>query len=143
MSEKKILIVEDDLHIAELLSVHLSRAGYNVLLAQDGVQAISVAHKERPDLIILDIMLPAGGGAGVLAALKSSFKTALVPIIATSALPEDEILRKIPSFTDDIARGQIIHFAPKPIDLPTLMNCIKARLEPPEKGATPPKEGHF
>ena len=86
MSEKKILIVEDDPHIAELLGIHLSRAGYGILLAQDAVHAISISQKERPDLIILDIMLPAGGGGGVLTALKNSFKTALIPIIATSAL---------------------------------------------------------
>jgi len=131
MSEKKILIVEDDRHIAELLGIHLSRAGYTVLLAQDAVQAISISQKERPDLIVLDIMLPAGGGEGVLASLKNSFKTSFIPIIATSALPEDEILRKIPTFTSDIERGQIIHFAPKPIDMPILLNCIKTRLEKP------------
>ena len=130
MSEKKILIVEDDQHIAELLGIHLSRAGYKVLLAQDAVHAISISQKERPDLIILDIMLPAGGGEGVLAALKNSFKTALIPIVATSALPEDEIHRRIPSFISDIERGQIIHFAPKPIDIPLLLNRIKDRLSP-------------
>ena len=131
MSEKKILIVEDDRHIAELLGIHLSKAGYNVLLAQDAVQAISISQKERPDLIVLDIMLPAGGGEGVLAALKNSFKTTLIPIVATSALPEDEILRRIPSFTSEIEHGHIIHFAPKPIDMPMLLNCIKDRLEKP------------
>ena len=58
----KILIIDDDVDITKVLSRQLQHAGFKVVVAYDGMQATEIAHKEGPDLIILDMMLPAGGG---------------------------------------------------------------------------------
>lgn len=55
---KKILVADDESSIREILSIQLARMGYEVLLADDGVEAVEVYEKEHPDLIILDVMMP-------------------------------------------------------------------------------------
>ncbi|MCJ7612985.1 MAG: response regulator, partial [Candidatus Aminicenantes bacterium] len=72
MAEKTILVADDDPEIVKLLSIQLKRAGYEVLAAMDGLQAVMIVHKSTPDLIILDMLMPAGGGASVLEKLGGS-----------------------------------------------------------------------
>jgi len=116
--DKKILVVDDDRNIVELLRLHLERAGYQVVLAFDGQQAVAAAHKEKPDLILLDIMLPAGSGLTVMDLLKMSAVTAGIPVIAISAIPQTEAKEKLKKYS-------IIDFLPKPI----LPEKLLARLE--------------
>ena len=66
MTNKKILIVDDDQDLLRGLSIRLNASGYRVCLAVDAISAISTARKEEPDLIILDIMLPGCDGFEVL-----------------------------------------------------------------------------
>jgi DNA-binding response OmpR family regulator len=82
---KKILVVEDDLDLLRGLSTRLKANGYNTVFATDGVTAVSVALKELPDVIILDIGLPAGDGFTVMERLKSHDKLCMVPIIVITA----------------------------------------------------------
>jgi DNA-binding response OmpR family regulator len=82
---KKILIVEDDLELLRGLSRRLKANGYNTVVATDGVTAVSVALKELPDVILLDIGLPAGDGFTVMERLKSHDKLRRVPIIVITA----------------------------------------------------------
>lgn len=81
MSKRKILVVDDDREILQLLSAQLGRHGYEVVWAADGVGAISSARKEQPDLIVLDLGLPAGDGFVCLDRLKRSVELGPIPVI--------------------------------------------------------------
>lgn len=85
MGKGKILIVEDDRDIVEMVEYNLKQEGYETSHAYDGEKGIKLADKEKPDLIILDLMLPAIDGFEVCKALKRQQSTASVPIIILSA----------------------------------------------------------
>jgi len=86
---EKILIIDDDVDLVSLIGTQLKARGYEVAAAFDGIRAISQAREEKPDLIILDIKLPAGSGFKVFRILKESFHTSLIPILLVSG--EDDI----------------------------------------------------
>ncbi len=65
LMQQQILIVEDEMDIADLVMFDLQRAGYSILKAHDGIAGTEIAIRERPDLIILDIMLPGRDGYSV------------------------------------------------------------------------------
>jgi DNA-binding response OmpR family regulator len=90
MAKRKVLVVDDEQDVAEALKVRLKANGFNVVLASDSVQAFTMANKERPDLIILDIMLPGGGGFVVAERLKQSQVTHRIPIIFLTGIPGGE-----------------------------------------------------
>jgi DNA-binding response OmpR family regulator len=79
--KKKILIVDDERDIVKVLVIRLESSGYEVISAFDGAQGVFMAHKENPDLIILDIRMPAGDGFSVAERLKRSSHTWTIPII--------------------------------------------------------------
>ena len=79
--KKKILVVDDEQDMATALKVRLKANGYNVVFASDSVEAFTVAKEENPDLIILDILIPGGGGFVVAERLKQSAATHRIPII--------------------------------------------------------------
>jgi DNA-binding response OmpR family regulator len=81
MAKKKILVVDDEQDMARVLKVRLKANGYDVVFASDSVQAFTIANEENPDLIILDIMIPGGGGFVVAERLKQSAATHRIPII--------------------------------------------------------------
>ncbi|MBR5438511.1 MAG: response regulator, partial [Clostridia bacterium] len=58
MNSEKILVVDDDLNICELLRLYLTKEGYNVVIANDGMSAVTMFQEESPSLVLLDIMLP-------------------------------------------------------------------------------------
>ncbi len=94
---KKILHVEDDRAIQILVRAILEKAGYQVFSALDAMQGLMMVRQIQPDLVVLDIMMPAGGGASVhgrVRALNSSFA---VPILIYSASDPSEIAKKIPA----------------------------------------------
>lgn len=84
-AKKKILIVEDDVDTRQALSIRLKHQGYSVVTAADVFTATTVAKKEMPDLMILDIGLPGGDGVQVIERFKSNEMLASVPIIVLSA----------------------------------------------------------
>ena len=86
--KKKILIVDDERDIVKALMIRLQGAGYEVVTAFDGAQGIFVAHKEKPDLILLDIRMPAGNGFSVAEKLKHSVNTLSIPVIFLTGSPE-------------------------------------------------------
>jgi two-component system phosphate regulon response regulator PhoB len=88
-----VLIVEDEQDVVDLLRYNLTRAGLSVSLANDGLKGLEKARAERPDLIILDLMLPEMTGEKVCKALKEDVSTAAIPIIMLTAkgLPADRI----------------------------------------------------
>lgn len=78
---KKILIIEDYINIVEILTMRLNAMGYQVITAFDGQKGLSMARSEKPDLIILDIMLPKMSGYKVCRLLKFDAKYKHIPII--------------------------------------------------------------
>lgn len=84
-----ILVVDDEPDILNLLEYNLKKAGYAVLQAKDGPEAIGLAVKKQPDLILLDVMLPDMEGTEVLKRLKSSAATAPIPVIMLTAKGEE------------------------------------------------------
>ncbi|MEN9218750.1 MAG: response regulator, partial [Gloeomargarita sp. DG_2_bins_126] len=85
---KHILIVDDDTHIRELLKQEFTQAGYEVQEARNGLEAICQVRQNRPDLIILDVMMPEVNGFDVAAALKNNPTTATIPIIILSIVED-------------------------------------------------------
>lgn len=88
---KKILIVDDEPQIALLLNARLRANGYAVMVAYDALQGFRTAIHELPDLILLDIRMPAGGGAGLFENLRNNVKTSLIPVIFMTAHPNEDI----------------------------------------------------
>ncbi len=85
----KILIVDDELNIRELIKFNVEKEGYKVLEADNGQTAVSMAKTEKPDLIILDLMLPGIDGLEVCRIIKNSRETAAIPIIMLTAKNEE------------------------------------------------------
>jgi DNA-binding response OmpR family regulator len=86
--KKKILVVDDERDIVRALMIRLQTSGYEVVTAFDGAQGVFMAHKEKPDLIILDIRMPAGDGFSVAHRLRRSSHTWMIPIIFLTGSPE-------------------------------------------------------
>jgi len=86
---EKILIVEDEKDIIKMLEYNLKKEGFRILSVQDGEDALDSANKERPDLIILDLMLPGMDGLEVCRNLKGDTKTASIPLIMLTAKSQE------------------------------------------------------
>ena len=86
MAKEKILVVDDERNISELLKYNLEKEGYEVIIAYDGFEAVNLAKQNHPDLIILDIMLPGQGGLEVCRILR---KETRIPIIMATAKVEE------------------------------------------------------
>lgn len=98
----KILVVEDEEDIRDLLRVTLERAGYCVLLVASGELAIGAAVSERPDLVVLDLMLPGVDGLEVCSALKRNAVTRSIPIVMLTAKGEEgDVISGIERGADD------------------------------------------
>ena len=80
-----ILIAEDDHAISDLVAYNLERAGHTPLAAYDGLTALEVARRDKPELILLDIMLPGEDGYNILKRLKSDTRTRDIPVIMVTA----------------------------------------------------------
>jgi DNA-binding response OmpR family regulator len=90
----KILVIEDDHDVSILISTVLEAAGYQIVTARDADTAFRVAHRERPDLITLDMGMPGGGGGLVLDQLRADPVTMTVPVVVVtgSDLIDKELL---------------------------------------------------
>lgn len=88
--DRKILIIEDEPDTVQILTKRLSDNGFAVVVADDGYKGIELAHKEKPDLIILDLMLPKMDGQKVCGLLKRDTRCAKIPIIIFSARAQKE-----------------------------------------------------
>jgi CheY-like chemotaxis protein len=85
----KILLVDDDRVFAEMYKLRLESSGYEVVIVEDGEKALVTAMKEKPDLILLDIMMPKINGLDVLDILKTTPETRDIPVIVLTALLKD------------------------------------------------------
>ncbi len=89
-TRSSILVVEDEIDLADVVCYHLEREGYSCRRAEDGERALAEASRQPPDLIVLDRMLPKLSGDEVAQRLKRDARTASVPIIMLTAKVEDE-----------------------------------------------------
>lgn len=119
---KKILIVDDERDIVKVLTLRLQSSGYNTVVAFDGVQGVFMAHKERPQLIILDIRMPAGDGFSVAEKLKESKRTNRIPMIFLTGSPEKSAEERAKELG---AR----YFIKKPYDPEELLDAVRRALE--------------
>lgn len=87
---KHVLIIEDEVDIAELIAFNMSRAGFNTHVANDGLSGIKSILKQRPDIIILDFMMPKMDGLQVLKAIHNDPKVKHIPIIMLTAKGQTE-----------------------------------------------------
>lgn len=86
---KKILAVDDERHIVRLVQVNLERAGYEVVTAFDGKDALEKVASEQPDLVVLDVMMPYMDGFEVLQNLRKNQATRDLPVIMLTAKAQD------------------------------------------------------
>ncbi len=102
MAGAQILVVDDEPDILSVLVFHLSREGYRVSTAINGPGALATAEKERPDLIVLDLMIPGMDGYEVLKRLRRDARTAEIPVmLLTARREEDERVRGFEVGADD------------------------------------------
>jgi DNA-binding response OmpR family regulator len=121
MENPKILIVDDDPDLRRALKIRLRANHYDTVQASDGYSAISVAQKERPNLIILDLGLPAGDGYVVLERLQKSDMLSDIPVIVLTA-------RDPQSNEQKTLQAGAAAFFQKPADNNELLDVIRATL---------------
>ena len=119
---KKILIVDDDPPIVELLKVTLEKSGFKTEVAYDGEEALEKTKSRKPDLILLDIMLPTKDGYSVLDELRASSEFKILPIVIISAkVQEVDISFGLEKGADD--------YFTKPLDLEKLVLRVQELLK--------------
>lgn len=115
---KKIMIIEDDKAISDSLSKSLSDSGFEVMAVFDAYQGTKFAYEKNPDLIILDLMLPAGGGLTTLKNIRLSTKTKSIPVAVLTGAQDEELKSKV------IKEGVSVYLE-KPVELDKLIAAIK------------------
>lgn len=127
--KKTILVVDDEKNIRDLLVFNLQNEGYNTLEAEDGLQAVDIALKESPDLILLDVMLPKLDGKSVCKKLRYSLNMSNIPILMISAKDTE---------TDKIVGLEIgaDDYITKPFQIREVIARIKANLRKSELNST-------
>ena len=93
-SPKKILIIEDDVFLNELMAKKLIEEGFDVLKAANGEEGLEQARQEKPDLILLDLILPGMDGFEILEKLKEDTETSSIPVIILSNLGQREDIER-------------------------------------------------
>jgi CheY-like chemotaxis protein len=116
--QKKVLIADDEPINVTILKAFLSKAGYLVLTAENGADALEIAKAQTPDVIVLDIMMPGLDGTEVAAALKKNPRTRAIPVILLSSLVSNQEERS--NVTKDF-----VSYLSKPVNAEKLLNEIK------------------
>lgn len=118
---KKILIVDDERDLADLIAVNLQRNGYDTLVAHDGATGLDLARKQKPDLAVLDVMMPGLSGRDVTVALKADPDTSAIPILMLTAKSEEtDIIVGLSMGADD--------YVTKPFSMKVLVARVAAVL---------------
>lgn len=120
----KILIADDEPEIVATLRDRLKANGFETMEAYEGIRTIELAHKEKPDLILLDLKMPAGRGESVLKSLKSHPETKKIPVIVLTAMPARDVKERV------LAEGAN-DFIQKPYDATVLIDKIRNCLRNP------------
>ena len=122
MARKRILLIEDEFDMVYALVIQLEAVGYEVLVARDGQAGLDVARKEKPDLIILDLMLPKVDGFKVCRMLKFDKKYMKIPIIIFTAKIQEQDKKLGKEVCADA-------YITKPFDAQVLLDKISSLLD--------------
>ena len=122
-SVRCILLAEDDRLLRKAAEATLKRQGYRVVLAVDGEEALQVARAERPDLILLDLIMPKRQGFEVLRELKGSPDTAGIPVIILSNLGQERDIQQAMDL------GAVAYYVKANLSLDGLVKHVEAALE--------------
>ena len=125
---KKILVADDETHILHVVSLKLKNAGYTVLTARDGQEALELAQQERPDLIITDYHMPQLSGLELCQRLKQDPKTSHIPAIMLTA-------RGYHLEPRDTQQSGILRMLSKPFSPRQLLSAVTEILEQQAKAA--------
>ena len=117
----KVLVVDDEKDIRELLIDDLLDSGYQVIEAENGAEALELVYSERPDVVLLDLMMPVMNGVQVLKALKSNPDMAGLPVVLLTAVSAQEGEQKSKALGAD-------HYVTKPWEPDTIQQVIKVAL---------------
>lgn len=118
---KKILIVDDEIEMLNLLKIHLGNNKYDIVTAMDGESCLEIAASEKPDVILLDLLLPGMSGIEACRRLKEDDDTKNIPIIMLTAAGSDMASK-------GLEKGAV-SFITKPFDISNLLSEIKAALK--------------
>jgi DNA-binding response OmpR family regulator len=128
VSRKKILVVDDERDLVDILKFNLQREQYDVVTAADGEKALEVARRDLPDLVILDLMMPGIGGLEVCRRLRADPRTSKVPVIVLTAKGEEtDAVIGLAQGADDYVR--------KPFGVKELMARVAAHLRAQTRAA--------
>ncbi|MBI2385820.1 MAG: response regulator [Elusimicrobia bacterium] len=116
----RILSVEDDVDLQQVITYALAKKGWDVVYAYDGADGLAQARKFKPDLILLDMMLPGLNGLEVIKALKENEATRAIPVVVMTAYPSDAQFLK----SAVIAMGAVEYLA-KPVHIEELVKTIE------------------
>jgi len=124
MGKKYVLVVDDDPDIVETVAMMLESNGYEVGKAYDGIEGEEAIKKRRPDLLVLDVMMPRKNGYVLCAELKKNKNTRDIPVILLTAVGE-----AVPATSFSHANGMATEaedYIPKPVDAKALMQSIES-----------------
>jgi CheY-like chemotaxis protein len=126
MSAKYVLIVDDDPDLVETVSMILESKGYEVGKAYDGIEGEEAIKQRRPDVLVLDVMMPRKNGYQLCKELKADPATKAIPVVLLTAVGE-----AVPTTTYSHAEGMSVEaedFIPKPVDAATLVEAVERLL---------------
>jgi len=115
MDKKRVLLIDDERDLVDMVKIRLESNGYDVLPAYDGVEGLKIAKEKKPDIILLDIMMPKKDGYTVLKELRADEKLRKVPVIVITAKPQLKDLFEIEG---------VKYYILKPIDNKELLSRI-------------------
>lgn len=122
MEKKRILVIDDEPELVKAIQIRLEQAGYGVLTAYDGMGGIARAREEKPDLIILDLIMPRMDGFEVCDRLRKDPETAFIPVVVLTAMEQEEAAKKALSAG---AKGYMV----KPLEQEILLFTVRKFLE--------------
>ncbi len=122
MPAKTLLIVDDEPHVRHMLDYKLVRAGFSVITASNGVDALRLAREHRPDLVVTDLQMPGGDGLSLCLKLNEQPDTATIPVIMLTARGY-----KVPP--SDLVRTNIRSMIPKPFSPRELLAQVQELLD--------------
>src|SRR5262245_15924964 len=122
MSPQTVMVVDDEVHIVNVVVMNLKRAGYRVLTARDPQQALELARRERPDLVITDHNMPGGSGLDLCRMLRGTAETAEIPAILLTAY-DFSVLEEA------FDNGNVCAVIPKPFSPRELMGRVENILQ--------------
>jgi len=117
----KVLIADDELRLRKVVSLHLKKSGFEVIEAGNGQQAVNLAKEIKPDIIVLDVMMPEKTGLEACAEIKADDDLKHIPVILLTAMAESEDIKKGKEAGSD-------DYLTKPFSPKELIDIIKRKI---------------